>query len=182
MTERDLASFPERPGPLDFPRILEHFAASSMALAMNVLGNRQDAEDACQEAFFQVFRHLERFDNRAGFQTWLYTILHRRCIDMVRKRKRALRLFGKIRAEQKSACDGPRRPESPGRPLDPSILALLSPKERTALSLWANEGYSAEEIARVIGSAAGTARVHLYQARKKLKAFLENQNEALQNS
>lgn len=165
----------------DFPRIVEHFTAPSLALAVNILGNRQDAEDACQEAFLQVFRNLERFDSRAGFETWLFTILYRRCIDVIRKRKRASKLYQKAKVENVLATD-PREASGAGRPLDSALLSGLSPKEKTALSLWANEGYSAEEISRVIKTSASTARVYLFNARKKLKASLEKTHEALQHS
>lgn len=165
----------------DFPKIVEMFTAPSLALAVNVLGNRQDAEDACQEAFIQVFRNLDRFDSRAGFETWLFTILYRRCIDVIRKRKRASKLYQKAKVEHVLMTDPRRGPEA-GRPLDSALLNGLSPKERTALSLWANEGYSAEEISRVIQTSASTARVYLFNARKKLKASLERTHEALQNS
>lgn len=164
-----------------FKLLADKYAAPAMALAMNVLGNRQDAEDACQEAFIQVFRNLDRYDGRAGFQTWLFTILYRRCLDVVRKRKRASRLFDKARTEQVRAAEGPLRVPDGGRPLGESLLKALNPKERTALSLWANEGFKAEEIARVIHVSAGTARVYLFNARKKLKAILEKDHAVLQN-
>ncbi|MDI6849394.1 MAG: sigma factor-like helix-turn-helix DNA-binding protein [Candidatus Saccharicenans sp.] len=49
--------------------------------------------------------------------------------------------------------------------------------ERTCLFLWAREGYSSEEIAGIIGCSPGTVRVHLFQARKKLKRLMEGGNE-----
>lgn len=182
MDSREPAAFPERLEPRDFPRIVDEFSAPSMALAVNILGNREDAEDACQEAFLQVFRNLERFDNRAGFQTWLFTILYRRCLDVIRKRKRTFRLYEKAKVEHIRRAENSRLGREPSRPIDAALLAMLSAKERTALSLWANEGCSAEEISRVIHTSAGTARVYLFQARKKLKAILERNDEALQNS
>jgi RNA polymerase sigma-70 factor (ECF subfamily) len=182
MNDRRPEVFP-RPGePLDLRSILDRFGAPAMALAMNVLGNRQDAEDACQEAFLQVFRHLERYDGRAGFQTWLFTILYRRCLDMVRKRKRARRLYEKAQREEARRIEASRRGLPRGLPLSAKVLGALSPKERTALSLWANEGYTAEEISRVIQTSASTARVYLFQARRKLKTILEKEHEALQVS
>lgn len=182
MDDRETGPLAGRLEAGDFPRIIEEFGPPSLALAMNILGNREDAEDACQEAFLQVFRNLERFDNRAGFQPWLFTILYRRCLDVIRKRKRSRRLVDKAKVEQASAARG-RRPAgeiAADRRLDPALLDGLSPRERTALSLWANEGYTALDIARVLGASAATARVHLHQARKKLKAILEKNHVVLQ--
>jgi RNA polymerase sigma-70 factor (ECF subfamily) len=182
MDHHKSAVFPGRPTPHDFPGIVDAFGAPSMALAVNILGNHEDAEDACQEAFLQVFRNLDRFDNRAGFQTWLYTILYRRCLDVIRKRKRTFRLYARARAEHVRTAENPRSRGPADKPLDEALLNRLNAKERTALSLWANEGYTAEEISRVIHTSASTARVHLFQARKKLKTVLERNHEALQNS
>jgi RNA polymerase sigma-70 factor (ECF subfamily) len=182
MNDLELTAAALEDGDVGFKRLADQYAAPAMALAMNVLGNRQDAEDACQEAFIQVFRHLDRYDGRAGFQTWLFTILYRRCLDVVRKRKRAFRLVDKARTEQVRAAEGPPRVPDQGRPLGEGILKALNAKERTALSLWANEGFTAEEIARVIHVSASTARVYLFNARKKLKSILEKDHAALQNS
>lgn len=182
MDSREPGRLPERLESRDFPRIVDEFGAPAMALAVNILANRQDAEDACQEAFLQVFRNLERFDNRAGLQTWLFTILYRRCLDVIRKRKRTFRLYEKAKVEHVRAMADSRSARPAEGLLTEAVLGTLSAKERTTLSLWANEGYSAEEIARVIHTSSGTARVYLFLARKKLKAILERNDEALQNS
>ena len=50
----------------DFRLLVDAYKSQAMAMAMNVLGNRQDAEDVCQETFIQVFRHLARFDRRGA--------------------------------------------------------------------------------------------------------------------
>jgi RNA polymerase sigma-70 factor (ECF subfamily) len=72
--------------------------------------------------------------------------------------------------------DPTRNPE-----LDPRLLEGLSPGEKMTLILWANEGYTGEEIASVLRCSPSTARVNLYKARKKLKAMLEGEDVALQN-
>jgi DNA-directed RNA polymerase specialized sigma24 family protein len=67
------------------------------------------------------------------------------------------------------------------RRLPSHLLDRLSIKERTALCLWANDGYTAQEISQVLGCAASTARVYLFQARKKIKKLLEQDHVSLQN-
>ncbi len=61
------------------------------------------------------------------------------------------------------------------------LLDRLSPRERLAAALWANEGLTAAEIAGVLGCSASTARVYLFNARRKIKALLEESHEALGN-
>jgi len=74
-------------------------------------------------------------------------------------------------------------PANPGlsRSLPSVLLEQLKAKERTALSLWANEGYTAREISEVLRCSASTARVYLFQARKKIKKILEQGHVSLQN-
>jgi RNA polymerase sigma-70 factor, ECF subfamily len=164
-----------------FRRIMDTHSGPALALAINVLGNRQDAEDACQEAFVQAYRHLAGFDGRAHFRTWLLTIVYRRCLDTL-KRKRRFRV-----AVEKAGHDA-----SPGRGgeaasanadiarhrLPERWLKGLTSRERTALCLWADEGLTAAEIAGVLGCAASTSRVTLFNARRKIKALMENAHAA----
>jgi RNA polymerase sigma-70 factor (ECF subfamily) len=54
--------------------MVEAYGALVLSVALNVIGNRQDAEDVCQETFLQVFRRLDRYDRERSFKTWLLTI------------------------------------------------------------------------------------------------------------
>jgi RNA polymerase sigma-70 factor (ECF subfamily) len=165
----------------EFKKIVDAYSPPLLALALNILGNREDAEDACQETFLRAFHHRDSFDVERSLRNWLMTILYRRCLDHLKKRKR-FRGF-----VNRSAWNSPnpvhRLPAAPDpgpKPLPPRLLEFLTPRERTALSLWANEDYTAEEIARVIACSASTARVYLFNARKKIKAFLEKDHVAMQ--
>lgn len=166
----------------DFRMIVERYTAPAMALAMNILGNRDDAEDACQELFIQVYRNLKSYDKERSFKNWVYTILYRRCLDHLKRRRRSAELVKRMGRETVLAT-----PANPGRSdpagnLPSELLEILKAKERTALCLWANEGYTAREIGEVLRCSASTARVHLFQARKKIKKLLEQSNVSLQNS
>ena len=161
--------------------IVERYSGPAMALAMNILGNRADAEDACQELFIQVYRHLKSYDKDRSFKNWVYTILYRRCLDQLKKRRRSAELVKKMGRETVLVT-----PANPGhshsaRRLPSDLMDKLKAKERTALSLWANEGYTAGEIGEVLLCSASTARVYLFQARKKIKKLLEQGDVSLQN-
>jgi len=98
---------------------------------------------------------------------------------MLRKRRRFSAFSSRARFEP--AVAGDPRPADPA-PLPSALLETLSPRERTALCLWANEGYTAKDIAEVLSCSASTARVYLFNARRKIKALLENDHGLLQNS
>ncbi len=162
----------------EFRLIVDSYKGPLTALAMNILGNRQDAEDACQETFIQAFRRLDRFDRGLSLKTWLFTILYRRCLDVLRRRKR-FRAFSH-RAAAEAPFSGQRRgPLDPGSgEISNALLEALSAKERLALTLWANEGLNSPEIAGVLGCSPSKARVHLFTGRRKIKTLLEKSHAA----
>jgi RNA polymerase sigma-70 factor (ECF subfamily) len=165
----------------DFRSIVEKYSAPTMALALNVLGNYSDAEDACQELFIQVYRNLKSYDMNKSFKNWVYTILYRRCLDHIRKRRRSAELVKKMAQETPLATSANPGPSEQPKRLPSDLLESLKTKERTALCLWANEGFSAQEISEVLRCSASTARVYLFQARKKIKKLLEQGHVSLQN-
>jgi len=165
----------------EFKKIVDAYSPPLLALALNILGNRQDAEDACQEAFLKAYLHRASFDVERSLKNWLMTILYRGCLDQIKRKKRFRSFVQRAAWESPERLSGPPAPAGSGpRGLEGRLLDLLSPRERTVLSLWANEGYTAEEIARVIACRASTARVYLFNARKKIKAFLEKNHGTLQ--
>jgi RNA polymerase sigma-70 factor (ECF subfamily) len=179
--ERALAERGLLGGAEEFKKIVDAYSPPLLALAINVLGNRQDAEDACQEAFLKAYLHRTSFDVERSLKNWLMTILYRGCLDQIRKKKRFRGFVAKAAWESPERLAGPPAPAEGGpREIEIRFLDLLSPRERTALSLWANEGYTAEEIARIIACRASTARVYLFNARRKIKAFMEQDHGTLQ--
>jgi RNA polymerase sigma-70 factor, ECF subfamily len=181
MDEQELIAGCLRGNMEDLRMIVEQYTAPAMALAMNVLGNRDDAEDACQELFIQVYRHLKSYDKDKSFKNWIYTILYRRCLDHLRRRRRSVELVKKMGRETVLAMPANPGHSHPPRSLPSDLLEMLKAKERTALCLWANEGYTAQEISEVLRCSASTARVYLFQARKKIKKLLEHGHVSLQN-
>jgi len=181
MDEQELIAGCLRGRMEDFRMIVERYTAPAMALAMNILGNRNDAEDACQELFIQVYRNLKCYDKDRSFKNWVYTILYRRCLDHLKRRRRSAELVKKMGRETVLATPANPGHSHPPRSLPSGVLEILKSKERTALCLWANEGYTAREIGEVLRCSASTARVYLFQARKKIKKLLEQGDVSLQN-
>ena len=67
-------------------RLLAGARPRLLALAMRVLGDVDEAEDAVQDAMIKVWRHLDRFEGRAAFTTWLHRIAVNAALDRRRRR------------------------------------------------------------------------------------------------
>ena len=59
-----------------------------LAMAHSILHNREDAEDAVQEAFLSAHRHVRSFEGRSALRSWLYRIATNVCLDSLRGRSR----------------------------------------------------------------------------------------------
>lgn len=147
-----------------------------MSFALSLVGNRAEAEDACQEMVVQILTHWDQVDRNSKLKSWAFTILYRKCLDQLKKRRRFLNFLIRAGADYSAALED-RSDKRLEESISQVMLSQLRPVERTCLFLWAREGYSSEEIARILGCSPGTVRVHLFQARKKLKKMMEKRNE-----
>jgi RNA polymerase sigma-70 factor, ECF subfamily len=147
-------------------------------VAHRLLGHEQDALDAVQEAFLKAITHLDDFDGRSGFRTWLLRIVTNAAIDAGRRRGRrsTLPLGGGDTQGVEPTCDhdpaGGLHRQDLRRILD-DALGRLSPPVRTAFILFAEAGLSYQEIAAVEGIPLGTVMSRIYAARQKLQAVIE---------
>jgi len=131
-------------------------------------GSVMDGEDVVQEALFEAYRKLDKFDDRRPFKPWLFRIAHNRCIDFLRKRG--------VRVEAETAAMVP----DAVNPVEPPALGLgravehlvssLPPKERACVLLKDVFDYSLEEIAELVDSTVGGVKAALIRGRAKLEA------------
>ncbi len=128
-------------------------------------GSVMDGEDVVQEALFDAYRKLDKFDESRPMKPWLFRIAHNRCIDFLRRRG--------VRHEAEVAAAVPDTTESAKPALDTGIavehlVLMLPPKERACLLLKDVFDYSLEEIAELVDSTPGGVKAALNRARTKL--------------
>ncbi|RUL83645.1 RNA polymerase sigma factor [Tautonia sociabilis] len=161
-------------------------------VAFRLLGNAEDAMDAVQDGFIKAFRHLDAFDGRSAFRTWLLRIVTNAAHDLGRRKGRrpALRLADLDLDPDNPGGPGPSAiapsvEHDPGRNLQlddlrraiDEALARLSPAIRESFVLFAEAGLSYKEIAEAQGIPIGTVMSRLHSARQKLQAALEGIDE-----
>lgn len=155
-------------------QFLRRHSAMVWGLARRFCRSAEDAEDATQEIFVEVWRSAERFDGRIGSEvTFLMTIARRRLIDRTRRlgRRPPTELLddaGTIAAP--ATADQPELQDEVRK----ATLALqqLRPEQREVLDLALGQGRTHQEIAAAIGIPLGTAKSHARRGLLKLRELL----------
>jgi RNA polymerase sigma-70 factor (ECF subfamily) len=145
------------------------------ALAMRVLGDPDEAEDAVQDAMIKVWRNLGRFEGRAAFTTWLHRIAVNAALDRLRRRGSVPLAVG-APDEHHHDTSELALPETPERIYARAETAVvvrramgaLSETHGEALRLCDLEGESYATIAEVTECPLGTVMSRLFHARRKL--------------
>ena len=156
-----------------FDNLMRRHERLVLVTALRLLGNLADAQDASQEVFLRLYRHLGKLESERAVASWLYRVTVNVCHDARRRRpasapvEDAAALAAEGADPQQNAAEAERR-----RALAMS-LRVLSEKERAALVLRDLEGLSTEEVARALGSSEATVRSQISKARVKVKDYLE---------
>ena len=164
-----------------FERIMIHSQQRVMAMTWRMLGNEADARDASQEVFLRVYKYLKRFRQDQDFFAWLYGITVNVCRDSLKKRQNHSNRFvplGEGAAFEVSAEHADAESivaQAQQRELIVKALDALSFKERTSIVLRDMEGFSTEEVARIMKSSATTVRSQISSARKKIRSYCQQQ-------
>jgi RNA polymerase sigma-70 factor (ECF subfamily) len=172
MTDRELVLSCLQGQLESYAELMARYGLYAMTVAFNILLNREDAEDVCQDAFLKVYQNLEKFDTQQSFKNWFYALLCNLCLDRLRKKRRSQNLLARYFREAQAESSTWPGPSALEAGLDLGRLRHLAPKERLALYLWSQEGYSGAEIASVLECSRRTAHIHLFRARQKLKAAM----------
>jgi RNA polymerase sigma-70 factor (ECF subfamily) len=157
-------------------------------LAMNLLGDHDEALDLSQEVFLRVFRTIHRFRGQSTLRTWIYRI----AVNQARNRHRFWRRrhrADQVSLDQHVASHGDLQA---GRDATPdtvfaqkelasrlqNALDRLPFDQRTAIVLREIDGLSYEEIAYSLGVAIGTVKSRLTRARQALRLELREARPA----
>lgn len=154
-----------------FEQLYQRNAPRMKSIALNLLHDVADAEDAVQEAFLKIYRGAKTFRGGAAFSTWTYRVLVNTCYDSLRRRKGRA---GVPPPTEESDSSLPAVPaaDHPLRLALEKAVARLAPKHRAVFLLFAVEGFTHGEIARILGIPEGTSKTFLFDARKKLQRWL----------
>jgi len=154
--------------------IVERHAAALARFASR-LGVTEDVEELVQDTFVRAFAALDGFRADSALRTWLFTIERRLVLD---RRRAAKRRAGDVEVDEGYAAsdydslDAMVADELSQRMVH--AIARLSRMQREVFALRVQEGRSYKEIAGILETSEGAARVHYHNAIRAVKEFLDD--------
>ncbi len=163
---------------LAFRRLVECNQDKLFAAMMRMLGCREDAEEAVQEAFIRAFTRIEDFNRQSKFSTWLYRIAFNSAISESRKRRPRISLDQRLEDFGGEAVDDAESVDAPMLRAEQiqivhQALDELSEDHRAILVLREMDDLAYEEISDVLRISVGTVRSRLSRARGQLRDVIE---------
>ena len=159
-----------------FAELLERYGAQVYGLVARLVGIEAEAEELTQDAFVRAYTHLSDFRGEADFATWLYRIAYNAALMHLRRRRVVTlpmdeRLLDSV---TDAMADSALSETSDERiALLEEALKLLSPEDRTAVTLFYFEERTTREIAFVLGTTASNVTTRLHRVRKRLYLLIK---------
>jgi len=145
--------------------------------------NREDAEDALQNSFLRAFVHIQKFDGRSTFSTWLTRIAINSALMILRKRRNSRETGMEVPEElgvKKGGCDVAEHDSNPERKCAQSEIGYilqaairdLRPTIRVVVETRYLQEFSVRETAGKIGISVAAAKARLFHGRSALRKAL----------
>ncbi|HXH61014.1 MAG TPA: sigma-70 family RNA polymerase sigma factor [Fimbriimonadaceae bacterium] len=156
-------------------------------LAYRLSGNRADAEDLTQEAFYRAYRSYRTYEGDKPFENWIFRIVTRLFLDLNRSRKRRVKTVSYDAPLRPDGADDTVLFDTSGEEPNPEevfvgntvseemehSLSQLTSDQQKLVWLADVEGVPYNEIAAIFEAPVGTIRSRLHRAHKQLRQLLE---------
>jgi RNA polymerase sigma-70 factor, ECF subfamily len=170
-----------------FEILVKRYRARILSLAFHITRNREDAQDVVQQSFCKAFVHLQEFQGKSSFSTWLTRIVINEglmCLRRNRSRKEISLDDGKSEPEELFPVEIVDRGKSPAEIYEQrenqhilcEAMNQLSAEFRTVVRLQLEER-TVGETAEILGLGIGTLKARLFRARQKLRVLLTRSSE-----
>jgi RNA polymerase sigma-70 factor (ECF subfamily) len=169
--------------PVGFEFLVHTYRREAFFHAFALLGNQEDALDACQDSFAKAYAAIPGLRELPQFYPWFFCILRNRCLNLIARRQTSDRYRALQQQEAGLAWDA----ATPSHLLEQReqqqrlqrALASLKPEHREILLLKYVQEHRYETIARLLGLPRGTVMSRLYHARLALReVFLKLDRDA----
>jgi RNA polymerase sigma-70 factor (ECF subfamily) len=158
-----------------FQKLVKRHESSILNTCLNLIGNCQQAEEAAQDVFFEVYRSAAAFRHQSKVSTWIYRIAVNRSLNVIRsnKRLRWIKSLTTLEIKEFGAQQPDRLLEKKElKHLLRTAVDSLPEKQRTAFVLNKYEHLSPNEIAEILGLSTNSVEVRIHRAKKSLQKKL----------
>jgi RNA polymerase sigma-70 factor (ECF subfamily) len=171
----------KRGGTWAFEELVLRHKRRVLSVAQRITNNREDAEDVAQESFHKAFLHLDAFQEKSRFSTWLTRIAMNEAYMFLRRRRGFLEVLPESPDDDVAASAAfvdhkPNPEESCWRRERTSLLReainRLGPNIRSTILLRDIEERSAKETAKLLSTSIGAVKARVFQGRRKLRRTL----------
>ncbi|HET7011866.1 MAG TPA: sigma-70 family RNA polymerase sigma factor [Anaerolineales bacterium] len=165
---------------LDVEALVREYARPIHAYLWRLTGDAQVAEDCLQDTFLRAVRAAASGTQVAQPRAWLYAVATNSARDHARKASRRLQREQLLDSDLVDRSDAP--PEAAARSDQLRRVAdavrRLPPKQRAALLMRKYQELDYDEVAAALDCSPATARANVYQALRRLRAWLSDEEEA----
>ena len=155
-----------------FELLYRNHSKKVYGFCLRMLNHKEDTEDVVQTVFLKLYRGIHKFRQESSLGTYVMSIARNACVDKLKLRQK--HTGEEFREEETHLSVTPlyERPD-----IETAISALPS-RMKECFILFAVEGYPQDEISKILKVELGTVKAMTYQARKKIRAMLEEREEA----
>lgn len=154
-----------------FARLVDRHYDRCARIAHRILGNREDAEEAIQDAFLRAFRALGTYEDRERFSAWLTRILVNQCRTVRARVERRAAVFADVDVQEAERFTVPAHESEEWPDLD-HALAQLAPEQREAIVLRYADDLTYQEMSRITGAGESALKMRVQRAFTRLRALL----------
>lgn len=140
-------------------------------LCYRMVGNKEVAEDALQEAFLNAFTKLDSFQGKSSFGAWLKKIVINKCLSHIKKQRMIFEPFQDHTIEEKEENTQSGLPDLAAEKIHKAIQQLPQ-GSRVVFTLYQLEGYDHKEISSILNISVSTSKSQFHRAKKLLKKEL----------
>jgi RNA polymerase sigma-70 factor (ECF subfamily) len=178
MEEKELVRQSKEGNEEAFASLVKKYKTKVFNLAWSLTRDRETADDLAQEVFIKAYLALPKFQFKSEFGTWLYRITVNQVKDYLRKKsKMSKMLLAKTKEiplvqENEMIKKEKEQISEQRRKFVHQCLQTIPEKYKVILSLRDIQGYSYEEITKILKISPGTVDSRLHRARKMLRKKL----------
>lgn len=149
-----------------YATLVDHYKSYAYTIALKILNNKPEAEEAAQDAFVKAFHYLKSFNRQARFSTWLYRIVFNTAISYKRKSKVQFQSIDNMAIEYQESGKGLEKTDK--EIFVKMAMEKLSDVDRLAIQLYYIQEFSLEEVAGIMNQPINTVKVRVHRARQRV--------------